>query len=318
MAPPSSSSDSSSSRSTSPEPVNKQKQALKGSSKAKEESEDASSSSGSESESDSESSNEMDTTEDSTESSLAKKPKVTGPQPYKAPSGFKSAKNQAPPSSNSASVLSNLRGKQVYHITAPSFLPLSKVKEISMSKIIKGKPLLSYEGVEYGIPAESFNDTGSEGKTLLVFDQKTQSYRRQTDQVPSYHIQELVGLPETINPDKSAVEALRDAVKPPRAQPKNLKMRFRPVGSLPAAPETLGSSSESEAEAPSFKQPPGTGEERKRKHHHTEGDATQAAGLPRKKSKKHSQEGEEEQGHKKSKKSHKDREEKKSKKPEKA
>lgn len=185
-----------------------------------------------------------------------------------------------------------------------------------MSNVIKGKPLLSYEGAEYGIPAESLNEDSSEGKTLLVYDQNTQSYRQQIDKVPSYHIQELVGLSKTES--NSAVEALRDAVKPPRPQPKNLKMRFRPVGSLPAAPETLGSSSESEADAPSFKPPPGGGEERKRKHHHTEGDATQAAGLPRKKSKKHSQEDGEEQGHKKSKKSHKDREEKKRKKSEKA
>lgn len=186
-----------------------------------------------------------------------------------------------------------------------------------MSKVIKGKPLLSYEGAEYGIPAESLNQDSSEGKTLLVYDQNTQSYRRQTDQVPSYHIQELVGLPKAES-NQPAIEALRHAVKPPRAQPKNLKMRFRPVGSLPAAPETLGSSSESEADEPSFKLPSGKGEERKRKHHHTEGDATQATGLPRKKSKKHTQEDGEEQGHKKSKKSHKDREEKKRKKTEKA
>lgn len=192
-----------------------------------------------------------------------------------------------------------------------------------MSKVMKGKPILSHDGAEYGIPAESFNEEDQQGKTLLVYDPNTKTYRRQADDVPSYHIQELIGLPETIGSNDAAVEALRDTVKPPRPQPKNLKMRFRPVGSLPAAPETLGSSSESEAEEPSSKAPKGEREERKRKHHHTEGDATQAAGLPRKKSKKHSQEtgtdhGDEEHGHKKSKKSHKDREEKKRKKSEKA
>lgn len=189
-----------------------------------------------------------------------------------------------------------------------------------MSKLMKGKPLLSYEGVEYGIPVDFFDDDASEGKTLLVYDQNTQTYRRQADHIPSYHIQELVGLPETIDPKQSALEALRDAVKPPRPQLKNLKMRFRPVGSLPAAPETLGSSSESEAEGLSFKVPQGVSEERKRKHHHTDGDASQTGGLPRKKSKNHSSKeaGVEEDGHKKSKKSHKHREEKKRKQSEKA
>ncbi|KAJ5667057.1 hypothetical protein N7507_002921 [Penicillium longicatenatum] len=306
----SSSSDSSSSRSSSPEPDNKQKQTLKGASKTKEEVEDSSSSSGSESDSD-ESSSDMDTSEDAPEvQTPAKRIIAIGPKPYKAPPGFKSAKQQAPPSSTSSSILSNLNGKKVMHITAPSFLPLSKVKEISMSKIAKGQPILSFDGANYGIPAESLREEVQQGKSLLTFDQKTQKYRKQADNIPTYHIQELMGVPEA---DKAAVEALRDTVKPARPQPKHLKMRFRPLGSLPAPPETLGSDSESEAE-PSFKVPPGE-KERKRKHHHTDGDAAQTTSLPsRKKSRKHTENGEEEQGHKKSKKSHKDGEEKKRKK----
>lgn len=235
---------------------------------------------------------------------------VPGPHPYKPPKGFQSATKQPPPSSNTSSLLSDLRGKQVIHITAPSFLPLSKIKEISMSKIIKGQPILGYEGKNYGIPAESFDEDDSDGKTLLVFDQSTQTYRNKADHIPSYHVQEMIAVPEA---DKAAVEALRDTVKPPRPQPKNLKMRFRPVGSLPAAPETLGSDSESDAE-PSFKAPDGERKERKRKHHHTEGDSTQTAGVPQKKSKKQSSQEKdaEESSHKKSKKSHKDHKRKKS------
>ncbi|KAJ5735156.1 uncharacterized protein N7483_000281 [Penicillium malachiteum] len=314
-ASPSSDSDSNSSRSTSPEPDNKQKQTLKGQAKSKEQVED-SSSSGSESDSD-ESSDEMDTSEDAPqEKPTSKKITITGPQPYKPPSGFKAATKQTPPSSASSSILSNLKGKKVIHITAPSFLPLSKVKEISMSKILKGKPILSYEGATYGIPAESLNEEDPEGKSLLIFDTKTKTYQKQTDQIPTYHIQELMDVPEA---DLAAIEALRDTVKPVRPQPKNLKMRFRPVGSLPAPPETLGSDSESEG--PSFKAPAAE-KERKRKHHHTEaesGETTQAASLPsRKKSKKHSApENGEEESHKKSKKS-KDGEEKKRKKSSKA
>ncbi|KAJ5290022.1 uncharacterized protein N7443_010275 [Penicillium atrosanguineum] len=310
----SSESDSSSSRSsTSPEPGNHQKESVKSVSKAAKDdssSDDTSSgsdsSSGSESESDSD--NEMDTTEDAPkEQAPSKKINVSGPQPYKPPKGFQSAKKQSPPSSNASSLLSDLRGKQVIHITAPSYLPLSKVKEISMSKIMKGEPILGYEGKSYGIPAESFNDDQSEGKTLLVFDQNTQTYTNKADRIPSYHVQEMVHVPEA---DKAAVEALRDTVKPARPQPKGLKMRFRPVGSLPAPPEILGSDSESDAR-PS-KASAGERKERKRKHHHTD-DAAQAAAIPQKKSKKHSQENDaDESSHKKSKKSHKDHKRKKS------
>lgn len=179
---------------------------------------------------------------------------------------------------------------------------------------MKGEPILSYEGMSYGIPVEAFGQNDKEDKTLLTYDETTQTYRKAFDHIASYNIQEVVNVPR---PDQAAVEALRDTVKPPRPQPKNLKMRFRPVGSLPAPPETLGSDSESDGE-PSFKVPSAEREERKRKHHHAETDPAQAAGLPRKKSKKHSQENGVEDDHKKSKKSHKDREEKKRKKSEKA
>lgn len=183
-----------------------------------------------------------------------------------------------------------------------------------MSKVMKGEPILSYEGKTYGIPAEAFDQNDKEDKTLLTYHETTQTYRKAVDHIVSYNIQEVVNVPR---PDQAAVEALRNTVKPPRPQPKNLKMRFRPVGSLPAPPETLGSDSDSDGE-PLSKVPSAEREERKRKHHHTEADAAQTV-SPRKKSKKHSQEiGAEDDGHKKSKKSHKDREEKKRKKSEKA
>jgi hypothetical protein len=234
--------------------------------------------------------------------------------------GFKSAKKQAPPSSKATSLLSDLKGKQVFHITAPASLPFSKIKEVSMAKLMQGEPIITHEGVNYGIPAEAFSEAEPANKSLLIFDEKTQTYRSAANQVPSYHVQELIGLPSVSKNADAAVAKLREYVKPARPQPKNLKMRFRPLGTGNALPETHDSSSESESEAPSFKVP--KGEERKRKLSHTdaEGDAPQVAALPRKKSKKHSQEkgDDDEQSRKKSKKSHKEKEEKKRKKSEKA
>ncbi|KAJ6071614.1 hypothetical protein N7499_009628 [Penicillium canescens] len=304
-------SDSSSSRSTSPEPTTKQEKNMKKLSKAQESSSDeTSSSSGSDSDSDSDSSSEMKPT------TSGEKVSISGPQPYKPPAGFKSAKKQAPPSSKTTSLLSNLNGKQIIHLTAPASLPLSKVKEVTMSKVMQGEPILSHDGVNYGIPTESFSEAGLPNKSLLVFDEKSQTYRTAAASIPSFHVQELIDLPSSEKTD-AAVAALREVVKPARPQPKHLKMRFRPVGTAAAGPETFGSSSESEAEVPSFKVP--KGEERKRKHDHTEADAPQAAAVPRKKSKKRSQEnGDDETRPKKSKKSSKDKEEKKRKKSEKA
>lgn len=189
-----------------------------------------------------------------------------------------------------------------------------------MAKIMQGEPIIAHEGVKYGIPVEAFSEADPATKSLLLFDEKTQTYSTAASNVPSFHVQELIGLPSASENTDAMVAELRKYVKPARAQPKNLKMRFRPVGTARAPPETLGSSSESEAEVPSFKVP--KGEERKRKldHDEAENEAPQAAALPRKKSKKHSQEKGDDDGQsrKKSKKTHTEKEERKRKKSEKA
>ncbi|KAL4741375.1 DNA-directed RNA polymerase I subunit RPA34.5-domain-containing protein [Aspergillus similis] len=244
------------------------------------------------------------------------KPQAFGaPRQYKPPFGFKSAKNQ-PSSSITTSALSNLAGKQVFHITAPAFLPLSKVKEVSLAGALKGEPILKHGGVNYGIPADSLThaQAGASGQSLFLYDAKTQSYYSTVTNIPTYRIQEMVELPGGAELEEATIRSAKAMEKPPRKQPKHLKMRFRPVGSGDAPPETLGSSSEeSEVEEHTMKVPQGLEKEkeRKRKHQQTEGDGSLAAGLPRKKSKKHSNDVE--AGEEKSKKS-KDRDGKKRKK----
>ncbi|KAL2849460.1 DNA-directed RNA polymerase I, subunit RPA34.5 [Aspergillus pseudoustus] len=214
---------------------------------------------------------------------------IRPPQPYKPPSGFKSAKNQS--STSIPSILSDLHGKQVLHITAPAYLPLSKIKEVSLARAMKGEPIMEHEGVRYGIPVDSLKHAAGSGQTLFLYDSKANTYRSATANVPTYHIQETIELPGGPEYEETTVRAAEALVKPPRKQPKNLKMRFRPVGSGDGPPQTLGSSDEgSEGEEPTFRAPPGAEKEkeRKRKHQSTEGDASQSAGLPRKKSKKYS------------------------------
>ncbi|KAL4895557.1 DNA-directed RNA polymerase I subunit RPA34.5-domain-containing protein [Aspergillus ambiguus] len=317
-APPESES-SSSSRSSSPESA--QNTAEKSEA---EESSSAESESNSSSESDSASSDEKQQPNGKKNDKPAARVSFQAPQPYKPPSGFKSVKKQSPPSASTASLLADLSGKQVYHITAPAFLPLDTVKELSLNKVMQGEPILKHKGAQYGIPADSITQNDTDEKTLFLYDPKTQTYTSTAVRhIQSYHVQQMVNLPERLETNDKVLEAAKKLVKPPRKQPKNLKMRFRPLGSGAAPPETLGSSSESEGEQPepTFKIPKGAEkerEERKRKHHHTEGENSQAAGVPRKKSKKHSESGEKADGKEKSKKSSKSKDEKKRKKADKS
>ncbi|KAL4808848.1 DNA-directed RNA polymerase I subunit RPA34.5-domain-containing protein [Aspergillus unguis] len=283
--------------------------------------ESSSSGSGSESESSSDNESVASSDEKSKSQNASSDQKVSQarafrtPQAYKPPFGFKSAKNNSS-QPESTSALSSLDGKQIFHITAPAFVPLSKVKEVSLAAALKGEPILEHKGVRYGIPEYSLQQaaasSGANGQTLFVYDSKAQNYTGTVTNVPTYHIQEMIQVPGGKEFEEASVMAAKALEKPPRKQPKHLKMRFRPVGSGDAPPETLGESSDEEDEE--LTKPSRSSEkekEKKRKHQQTEGDAAQAAGLPRKKSKKHS--ADTEGGDEKSKKS-KDRDGKKRKK----
>jgi hypothetical protein len=190
---------------------------------------------------------------------------------------------------------------------------------MSLDKVMQGEPILKHEGVQYGIPAESITQGDMGGNTLVLYDSKTQQYYTTgTSDIRSYHVQELINLPERSEDNDVAMEVGKEMIKPPRKQPKHLKMRFRPVGSEYGPPETLGSSSEeSEGEQTTFKVPKESRKEteyKKRKHHQTEGEGTQPAGVPRKKTKKDGADDKAE----KSKKSSKSKEEKKRRKADKA
>lgn len=315
---PTSDSDSSSNRSSSPESGTEAKSAAKTDPKTKNEdsgSEDSSSSgSGQDDSNDDESDSSQDDAATNQQPTNQKQSHTAScpAKAFKPPSGFKPVKKQSPPSSETSSVLSNTNGKQIFHITAPFFLPLSKVKEVSLGKVLQGEPVLAHDGVNYGIPPGNMSQGDLSEKKILLYDSKSESYySAPVHNIPSYHIQEIISLPQTAVNNPASVPD-----KPTRKQPKHLKMRFRPVGSSDAPPETIGSSSEeSEGEQPTVKASKShkEKEERKRKHHHTDGEP----GVPRKKSKKHSShEGgemdvDEEPKQKKSKKSSKSRDEKK-------
>jgi hypothetical protein len=178
------------------------------------------------------------------------------PPTFNSPHGFKSSKAKAAPSPTVSSLLSNLEGKQIFHIAAPAFLPLSEVKEVSLAKVMLGEPVLNHNGVDYGIPTEAQQNKSSQ--TLLLYNNSTGAYEKtNVGNIQSYNVQELVRLPAGIDPSRggSLVPPSQDTRPSARPQPKNLKMRFHPVGSGNVGPETVGSSSESEAEQPTFRVP---------------------------------------------------------------
>lgn len=118
-----------------------------------------------------------------------------------------------------------------------------------------GEPILSHQGVDYGL-VETTRQQKQSSETLLVYDEKSNTYLRKPElrKIESYSIQEIVRLHEmdTLVPSSRGTTKKQPAARP---QPKHLKMRFHPVGSTTLPPETVGSSSESEADESTFRAP---------------------------------------------------------------
>ncbi|KAL8803132.1 MAG: hypothetical protein Q9182_003382 [Xanthomendoza sp. 2 TL-2023] len=183
--------------------------------------------------------------------SIPSNPKV----PYKAPPGFESA-IIAPTSVRYLHKFFSqeyLRGKQIWHITAPANVPLSSIKEVPIQKVAEGGSILSYEGGDYGLVTEDDVDYG--GKVLLVPSAEDNDYRPTREHIErTLHLQQIVKLPASSYQDgvpaNGATNISKSHIKAVRQQPEGLRMRYRPFGDE--------SSSEDIEESPQFKLPPKT------------------------------------------------------------
>jgi len=172
---------------------------------------------------------------------------------YKPPPGFETASIVAATSSDLADLFahSHLQGKQLWHITVPSTVPIDSITEVAAESVQNGKPVLSHNGSDYGLVPEVEGENGKE--TLLLPNSKSQDYRdANTKIVRTLHLQQMVQLPSF-----SHRSGLPNGVtKPPntykkvvRQQPEGLRMRYRPFG------DSGGSLSESSDETPQFRVP---------------------------------------------------------------
>jgi DNA-directed RNA polymerase I subunit RPA34.5 len=147
-----------------------------------------------------------------------------------------------------------------------------------------GEPILSHKGVDYGLVANAQQQKqGSE--ILLVYDEVTNTFVRKPElkNIESYNIQEIVRLPGL---DSLVPETSKKQQSKARPQPKHLRMRFHPVGSQNLPPETVGSSSESEAEEPTFRVPRKDEKEKNEKDLKRKADSEDTSEAKSKKSKK--------------------------------
>ncbi|KAL8866035.1 MAG: hypothetical protein Q9174_006537, partial [Haloplaca sp. 1 TL-2023] len=142
-----------------------------------------------------------------------------------------------------------LRGKQIWHITAPASVPIDTITEVPVQKVATGEAILKHDEDDYGLVAET--DATGDRKVLLI--PSTDDNRYHVAGAPitrTLHLQQIVNLPSRSSDNTVAGSNERPTshVKTVRQQPEGLCMRYRPFGDA--------TSSDSSDGAPEFKVPP--------------------------------------------------------------
>ncbi|KAF2144518.1 uncharacterized protein K452DRAFT_356693 [Aplosporella prunicola CBS 121167] len=251
-----------------------------------------------ESESGSDSSSESGSEDSSSESESSEDEKATSQAPaaaarvhttqlrpakaFEPPPGFKATDFRPNPSSNLSKILSsNLENKQLWHITAPSTVPIKQIKEFARGKAMGKETVIQHGGVDYGfVPQEK--ETQVATRLMIPTDQGYVAVP--SDFAETLHLQEIIHLPNLSNKQSdpargsdAAASFTVPAAKPIRQQPKGLRMRYRPYGAVDTEAGVIGSS-DSEGDESLQIRP-------KRKHEGIDG--TEAAAKKAKKDKKH-------------------------------
>lgn len=178
---------------------------------------------------------------------------------FEPPTGFEPTSISLHPASKVSEILapSNLRGKQIWHVTVPQSVPISLVKEVSTQNIGNGVSILEYHGAEYGLVPESDVEQCS-SRALLLPSTQTNNYQpSKTNIIKTLHLQQIVSLPShapepAVNPNHTA-SAADSYKKTPRPQPEGLRMRYHPFGASDDSDFEI--SSEPMSKAPEFRIP---------------------------------------------------------------
>ena len=162
---------------------------------------------------------------------------------FEPPSGFEPASIVVHPSSQAMDMFSptKLAGKEIWHLTAPSSVIISSIKEVSQQSILSRSSILSYEGSNYGLIPDSSTD-----QALLLPSAEDNDYKsHNAATIQSFHLQQIVSLPyHALSPAKSSNQTAptpQAYKRAPREQPEGLKMRYHPFGVVDISDDDLSS-----------------------------------------------------------------------------
>ncbi|KAH8593892.1 DNA-directed RNA polymerase I subunit RPA34.5-domain-containing protein [Bisporella sp. PMI_857] len=165
-------------------------------------------------------------------------------EPFIPPSGFRLQSIKEVTQASELFSKSNLKGKQIWHITAPASVSMESIKAMSWPDIVQQNAVISHKGNKYGFVQVSNHSTAS--TKIMVPNSSSDGYHATSKPISTtLHLQQIVDLPVDTTDQSSSARATIPAKKPVRQQPKGLKMRFRPLGFGEGDMGKIGSSSSS-------------------------------------------------------------------------
>jgi len=172
---------------------------------------------------------------------------IVPPQPFAPPPGYKAlnTKSALAKTANSLFDPSTISSKQIWHITAPSSVPLSSIKSVSLSAIQSRQTILSHDGIDYNLAEEPTNNA-----RVLLPSSKSDAYTAvEVPVTKTLNLQQNIRIPNLSayqadpNTGSNAAANVRTpAISVPRPQPKGMKMRYKPPGFGDEDPGLIGSS----------------------------------------------------------------------------
>lgn len=207
--------------------------------------------------------------------------RAVAPQPYEPPAGYKHLDTSKSNATTLDQLLANPGSKQIWHITAPSSVPISQIQSVSLASIQNQSSILSHRGTDYTLAEEKESKT-----TKKVFVPGKKGYN--PSEVPvskSLVLQQVISIPE--------LDGSNIGPKPhrgPRPQPKGLRMRYKPFGFGAGDPGAILGSDESEDEDINMTEPVAfqapaalrqSEKEKERKRKRDEKEAAEQSSTPR-------------------------------------
>lgn len=156
-------------------------------------------------------------------------PASIAPKLFKPPKGYLPITTSASEISANASFLNNLSGKQIWHIAVPENVDIAKIKELDIEAVMRGQPILSQNGVNYGMEPQP-----SKHQMVYLSNGSNATYMQAGQNIERTFFMHEVGTKAKSAPEKetSRVFTATETGNPKavRAQPEGLKMRYSPFG----------------------------------------------------------------------------------------